>query len=258
MRLLLKHLLVICASITSLPVLAQTATSPITSALQASLQAEVGTVSLQDATLGGTAETIAGADDETGSFTFRGTAGGCSRVDIGLTSGTLSETRQPGISSPLGAWMGEDGVAHSSVQHNLMSGYWWPFPALIVNQLLTDSSMVVTFIGSEGSLFHFSGYQQRSGASPGINSTLQQLTHFDLWLNGTTLLPAQLSFDIHPDTNAGVDIPVQVQYLNYQTIAGVTVATHIQKLINNTVAVDAQIQTVNINTGLTPGVFSLQ
>lgn len=236
----------------------QAATSPVTTALQSSLHAMVGQNNVQDVTLSGQAEYIAGSDDETGSFTYRATAAGCSRTDLGLTSGTRSETRQPGNASPLGAWMGEDGVVHASVQHNLMSGYWWPFPALIVSDLLTDSSMVVTFVGQEGPLLHLSAYQQHAGASPGVNATLQQLTQFDLWLNASTLLPAQLSFNIHPDSNAGLNIPVVVQFSNYQTIGGILVPASAQKYVNSTLAIDAQIQSVGINTGLTSSVFSLQ
>ena len=236
---------------------AQSVSTPVTQALQASATAMIGASTLQDVTLNGSAEAITGADDETGSFTFRATAAGSSRIDLVFTSGTRSETRQFGQGAPYGAWMNEDGVQHPSAQHNLMSGYDWPFPELILNQFLTDPLMSVAFVGQEGTLLHLSGYEQRSGVSSAANSLLQHITQVDLWLDSTTLLPAQASFTIHPDGNAGFDIPVSIAFLNYQKLNGVVIPTHVQKFVNGTLAVDAQIQSISINTGLTSSAFSL-
>jgi hypothetical protein len=138
-----------------------------------------------------------------------------------------------------------------------MTGYHWAFPAFIVNQFLTNSSVNVTFVAQEGTLLHFSAYQQPSGVSAAVVATVQQLTQVDLWLNATTLLPAQLSYSIHPDANAGLVVPVLVQFSNYQTLDGITVPTQIQKYVNSTLVLNAQIQSVSINTGLSASIFSL-
>jgi len=258
MKARLSFLMLACSIAVPVLLHGQTVTSQVRTVLQGSSQAMVGDRNIQDVTLTGTAQFTAGSEDDTGSFTFRGLAGGFSRIDLGLTSGERSETRQPGNGSPSGAWTIGDGVLHASAQHNLMSGYWWPSPALIVNDLLTNSWTVVTFLGEEGSLAHFSAYQQRAGASSGINATSKQLTQFDLWLDATTLLPAKLSFSIHPDQNAGFDIPVRIEFSNYQAVNGIVIPTHVQKFINNTLTLDAQIQSASINSGLTASVFTLQ
>lgn len=236
---------------------AQTVSTPVTQYLQASVTAMIGASTLQDVTLSGSAESIAGADDETGAFTFRATSTGSSRIDLAFTSGTRSQTRQFGQGAPSGAWMDEDGVPHASSQHNLMSGYDWPFPELILNQFLTDPLMSVTFVGQEGTLLHFSGCEQRTGISSAANGLLQHLTQVDLWLDPTTLLPAQASFNIHPDGNAGFDIPVRIDYLNYQTLSGVVIPTHVQKFVNANLVLDAQIQSISVNAGLPSSAFSL-
>jgi hypothetical protein len=247
-----------CILGTQLPTHAQSASQSIRSILQSSLNTMVGAKTIDDITLSGNVEFIAGSTDETGAFTFRGTTTGFSRVDVALPSGTRSDTRQPGNGTPLGAWTFGDGVVHASVQHNLMSGYWWASPVLIVNQILTDPSMVVAFDGEEGSLAHFTAHEQTVGASAGANATLGHLTEFDIWLDASSLLPARLSFSIHPDSNAGLDIPVQVQFSGYQTVGGVVTPTHVQRLINDTLVLDVQIQSASMNTGLTSAVFSLQ
>jgi hypothetical protein len=239
------------------PTSAQNAASPVTTALQTSLQAMAGPNNVQDVTLSGTAEAIAGSDDETGSFTFRATSAGCSRVDLGLPSGTRSETRQPGDNSPFGSWTNGSGGPYPLAQQNLLAGYDWAFPALILNQMLTTSTMSVTFVGQEGTLLHFTAFQQPTGVSAAVDATVQYLTQFDLWLDATTLLPVQLAFSAHPDSNAGLVIPVQVQFSNYQTLGGISVPTQLQKTINGTVVLNAQIQSVSVNTGLSTSIFSL-
>lgn len=239
--------------------LAQNATSPVTQALQASLQAMIGSSNVQDVTLNGTAEAIAGSDDETGSFVFRATATGSSRVDLGLTSGTRSETRQPGNGSPSGSWSNALGGPFPLAQHNLLTGYDWAFPAFIETQMLTNSAIIVTFVGQEGALLHLTATQQPpSGLSAAAGATAQHLTQFDLWLSTSTFLPAQLTFNIHPDNNAGMDIPVEVQFSNYQNLGGIMIPGHIQKFVNNTLALDAQIQTAVINSGLSASTFTIQ
>jgi hypothetical protein len=47
-----------------------------------------------------------------------------------------------------------------------------------------------------------------------------------------------------------VDIPVAIQYSNYQTISGVTLPLHVQKYINNGLTLDLQIQSASFNSGL--------
>lgn len=236
----------------------QAIASSVSTVLRASLQTMLGSKSVQDVSLTGTAENFAGSDDETGSFTFRATSTGYTRVDLGLPSGVRSESRQPGNNAPFGSWIMGNGVLHAAAQHNLMSGYYWAFPALIVNDMLTNPSALVSFVGIEGTLAHFSVYEQQPTASTAYNGVLQSLTKYDLWLDSSTLLPAKLAFNIHPDSTEGLDIPVQVQFSNYETISGTVTPTTVQKSVNNTLVLDAQIQSVSINTGLTADTFSLQ
>jgi hypothetical protein len=80
----------------------------------------------------------------------------------------------------------------------------------------------------------------------------------DLYLDATTLLPAKLEFNLHPDRDAGTDIPVRIEYANYQTVNGVVLPHHLQKYLSNSLTQDIQIQTANFNSGLTASALSAQ
>jgi hypothetical protein len=85
--------LLVC-SLLAVPLLAQTTTStpqPIT-VLQNALKALVGSTAINDVTLTGTAERIAGSDDETGTVTYRAVTG-CNRLDLNLSQGTRNGIR---------------------------------------------------------------------------------------------------------------------------------------------------------------------
>ncbi len=50
---------------------------------------------------------------------------------------------------------------------------------------------------------------------------MQHLAQMNFYLDPTTLLPVALSFSTHPDNTELLDISVQIQFSNYQTIGGV-------------------------------------
>jgi hypothetical protein len=45
----------------------------------------------------------------------------------------------------------------------------------------------------------------------------------DFYLDAATFLPAAANLNIHPDSDATTNIPVQVLYSNYQNVNGILV-----------------------------------
>jgi hypothetical protein len=249
--------ILVCALTSAIGAIGQSAASPVTTALQTSITGMLGTNNVQDVTLTGTVTAIAGSDDENGTFTFRATSTGSSRIDLGLSSATRSETRLLANGMPSGQW--SNGTAVTALaQHNLFTGLFWPFPAYTLQTLLNDPTMTVTFVGQEGSLLHLAASGQQAGVTPTAASLHQALTQIDFWLDSTTFLPAQMLFNVHPDSNAALNIPVLVEFSNYQMIDGITTATHVQKYINNTLTLDIQVQSLATNSGLNAATFTLQ
>jgi hypothetical protein len=226
--------------------------------LRASLSALSGQTLTRDVTIVGTAERVAGSEDETGSFTFKALSSGSSRIQIDLSSGTLTDNRQVSSSGRSGSWSSGDGIQHQMAGHNLMVDSTWCFPAFILQRLLTDRD-AVTSIGLEGTLVHLQSYEIAPSGWPQAATDLnRRMTQIDLYLDPATFLPARIRFNIHPDNNALIDIPVSIEFSSYQSIGGAVVPMHVVKYVNNTLALDARMQHVSLNTGLSLSEFAAQ
>jgi len=248
-------------------VLAQTPTtqssSQALSLLQNSLVALTGGKSITDVTLTGTVHRIAGSDDETGSATLKALTTGEARIDLVLASGTYTEVRAFPNSGPTGSWVGPDGVIHAISQHNLLTDPAWFFPALTATRIVS-SGYAVTYVGHETIDSHavehiyVTRQFQAVGAPPSWTpEPLQRLAGMDVYLDSASLLPASICFNVHPDNNALLDIPVVIRFSDYRATRGVQTPFRIERFFNNSLDLDLQLQDSSVNSGLSPASFSL-
>jgi len=230
--------------------------------LQNSLSALSGGQSVTDVTLSGTARRIAGSDDDTGTAVFKALASGASRTDLSLSSGQHSEACDLSATTPAGAWSGPDRIAHAIAYHNLLTEPAWFFPAFAIVRRLSASGYVATYVGHEThngkAVEHVAVSQPPSSQITSGAPLIQHLTEVDFFLDSSTFLPSAIAFSIHPDDNALLDIPVEVQFSDYRAVNGAQVPYHVQKYLNNGLILDFQAQTVTFNTGLSASTFSAQ
>ena len=230
--------------------------------LQRSLGALSGAQTLTDVTLSGTARRIAGSDDETGTAVFKALALGAGRTDLSLSSGQRSEVCDLSAATPAGAWSGPDRISHPIAFHNLISEPAWFFPAFAIARRLSAPGYIATYIGHEThngqAVEHISVSQTSSSHSPSGALLLQHLSQIDFFLDSTTLLPEAISFNIHPDDDAGLDIPVEIRYSDYRTVNGTQVPFHIRKFLNNGLTLDLQFSNAVFNSGLSPSAFTVE
>jgi hypothetical protein len=233
---------------------------PVTSSqasvlLQRSLSALTGGHAITDVTLTASARRIAGSDDETGTGTLKAVATGASSVELTLPSGQRSEIMNTSATLPTGSWSGPDGTAHSMAYHNMLTGPFWFFPAFALAASSSGPGAVVTYIGHEThndqAVEHLSITQSSPVGIITSDPSYPHLTQLDFFLDSTTFLPAALDFTIHPDHNELQDIPVEIRFAAYTAVNGTQVPFHIQKLINNSFALDLQIQNASLNAGIT-------
>lgn len=232
-------------------------------------------VGVNDVTLTGTAQRTAGSDDETGTATVTATVAGDSRLSLSFPSGTRMEIRNSagappsgapsGTSVPIGAYAGPDGVVHPMAGQNVMTDPTWFFPAFTLSRLVS-TNYTLTYVGPEAyngqQILHISASQQFSPSAPGqtpmeFPNLIQHLSQTDVYIDPASLLPVALIFDIHPDTNAFVDILARIQFSNYQAVNGVQVPLEIQKFLNNSLALDLQFSNATLNSGLSAAQFQI-
>jgi hypothetical protein len=230
--------------------------------LQKALAALTGSTPITDVTLSGTARRIAGSDDESGTVVVKALAGIGTRIDLTLPSGIRSEIRNTSSLPIAGSWSGSEGVAHAVSYHNLLTDPGWA-PAFTLGALLVAPNAVITYVGPETrngqSVIHLTASQQFPDLAADIKaaSLMQHLTQTDLYLDAATGLPGAITFNIHADNDANLDIPVEIDFSSYQAVSGAQVAFHVQQFINNSLALDLKFTSATLNSGLSSSVFAV-
>jgi len=223
-----------------------------------SITALTGGTTINDVTLTGNVTWIAGSDNEQGTATLKALGTGESRMDLVLPSGTRTEIRDASTGIGQGQWIAPSGTSGLFAYQNCVTDAVWFFPAL--GSLAAGPSIVLTYIGQETrngqSVQHIQSYVYQSGQS-GTGPTMQQLSTMDFYLDATTLLPASVVFNAHPDSDAGANINVEIDFSAYQSVNGATVPMHIQKFVQGSLAVDLTISGAAFNTGLQLSDFTI-
>ena len=223
--------------------------------LQKSLAVLVGNVSISDVTLTGTVRCIAGSDDESGSATLKALSSGVARTDLNLPSGSRSELTDLSSIAPSGSSSGPSAVSRAIPFHNLLSEPSWSFPAFSIARRLSSPAFVATYVGHESrdgqAVEHISISQTPPSADLAATPTFAHLTQIDFFLDSTTLLPVAITFNIHPDDNELLDIPVEIRFSDYRASGGTQIPFHIQKSLNGSLVLDFRAQSAVLNSGLT-------
>jgi hypothetical protein len=241
-----------------------TTTAPIQAStlLQSALSALSGGQTLTDVALTGAANSIAGSYNETGKATLKSVVGGGSSLNLSLPSGQHNEIVNTSQTPPVGSWTGPDGNVHEMAFHNLLVGPFWFFPVFALTTSSTAQGAVVSYVGAETRngepTLHLTITQSLPFAAPPNIPSYAHLTQLDFFLDSTTLLPAALDFNIHPDNDETLDIPVEIRFTSYTTVNGAQIPFHIQKFINNTLSLDLQIQSATLNSGISVSSFAAQ
>jgi len=138
----------------------------------------------------------------------------------------------------------------------------WFFPALTLTKILTSPTAVVTLVGEETkggiAATHLTTIQQVPDVPADTAALEQHLSQTDVFLDAVSLLPIFLDFNIHPENNALLDMPVEIRFSDYRAVNGVQVPFHIQRYLNNTLILDIELQTVTVSSGLTASAFEIQ
>jgi hypothetical protein len=261
----LSVLIILCVAGTSLhaATAAQRDPQAITLAQQ-SLQALVGTTALSDATLQGTANFTAGSDEESGAFTLEFKGDQESKAVLNLSGGQRQEIRNAQTGGPQGVWIGTDGQKHAMLQHNLLVPAASFFPALVLAEALNDPSIQLAYVGQEmkGDVVvqHVQLWRTipTGLASDAEIKLFEHMTTVDVYLAAANSLPVALDFNAHPDNNEKLDIPVEIQYSDYQKTNGLLLPVRVQKFFNGSLQLDLSIAGVAVNSGIPDSEFNTQ
>jgi hypothetical protein len=251
----LKQLAVtFCLLLIPFTVHSQSDPQAVTLATQA-LAALDGTTQISDVTLTGTATRTVGSDVESGSITLKALQTLYSRYDLTTTSATLTEVRSVTTSGvPQGYWVNPDGSFQYMAAHNCQTGPVWFFPALSSLALVANPLYTVSYIGLEthngNQVQHIRFLLTPSTTAAAVPLALQNLSVSDVYLDPTSSLPVAIAFMTHADADGGTNIPVEIDFSNYQAVNGVQIPFRVQKLLNGTLFLDVTVQSAVLNSGI--------
>jgi len=225
--------------------------------IASSLKALTGSVTVNDVIVQAAANYVAGSDEETGTATLTALGNQESLVQLNLSGGSRQEIRN----GPAGAWSGPDGTAHSMATHNCWADASWFFPALTLEAVATDPLTSVSYLGTDTSkgkpLLHLQVTRAPSGQAASVTTLILGLSTMDIYFDPQSFLPLVLDFNTHPDSDANPNIPVEIQFGNYQSSNGALVPFRIQKFLQRTLLLDLTVTSVLVNSGVPAGTFTL-
>ena len=256
--------LVLCLLLTTLlasSIKAQTTTPTrdpqALTAIASSLKALTSGTTVNDVILQTTANYTAGSDEESGTGTLTASGNLMSLVQLNLSGGTREEVRNGNA----GSWIGPDGTAYSMALHNCWTDASWFFPTLTLEAIVSNAQTNVAYLGTDTSkgtpLLHIQVTNAPAGQATSVASLILSLSTMDIYLNPQSFLPVVLDFSTHPDTNANVPLPVEIQFGNFQTLGGVLVPLQIQKYLQGSLFVSFVVSNASINSGVPPSTFTL-
>lgn len=223
-----------------------------------SITAMTGRNAIGDVTLTGNVTWSGGATPETGTATLLASGTAESRMNLSLPSGTRAEIRDASTGVAQGKWIAQSGASGLFASQNCATDAVWFFPAL--GSLAAGPSVVLTYVGQEihngATVQHIQSYIYQPNP-PGVSPSPQQLSTMDFYLDATTFLPAAVAFNAHPDSTSNTNLPVEIDFFNYQAVNGVAVPTHIQRSVQGNVLVDITISAASFNTGLPLSDFNI-
>jgi hypothetical protein len=264
----LKRLLLsFCLVFAVFPTFAQqpVATTPVTknpqgiAIMRTAVSAMAGSAQISDVTLTGQALRIVGSDVANGTFTLKALGANESRLDVTTSGGVQSELRNLSNGVPQGSWIGKDGAVGTIAAHNCLTQAVWFVPTLSLLDAISNPNISVAYIGSEsknGEAVQHVHFTLQYQASPESNQLIANLSGTDVYFSAASGLPIAVKFNIHPDSDAGTNIPVDIEFSNYQPMNGILMPFHVQKFVNGSLFLDLQVETVALNTGLNDSVFS--
>lgn len=218
--------------------------------LSSVFKAVLGGAVVKSIQLSGNATWTLGSETEQGTVTASADNTGTSSLQL---SGGINRTE---TETAIGAgrvcqWSGADNKLHPIASLNCLKPMEWLFPALTLQPGLTPAS--AGFLDFGLSSFNI-GQLRRLQAQlviPGIPIDLQpnamRSTTMNLGVDPASFLPRVLTYRVHPDSGAMLEITIEIRYSDYRKIGNAEIPFHIQRYINGTLQLDLQITSATLS-----------
>ena len=208
---------------------------------------------IQRITLSGNATWHAGGQEDSGPVTLTASPTGEFQLTLQLSGGQRLENRTGTGTSATCNWAGSDGIAHTIDLGNCWKPAVWFLPSISLQSPMLSSSLVAADLGQEAigsdstSYRHLKTQLQPVGLPAEMMASMAKRSATDIGLDPTTMLPAVLAYEVHPDNGASIPISIEAHYSNYQDVNGVKIPFLIQRYVNNYLQLEISLTTAQVN-----------
>jgi hypothetical protein len=213
-------------------------------------QALWGGVPVHQVELSGTATRYAGSDVEQGAVTLTATAAGSSSMELSfgdMSRKVTTTALDPGRQC---AWS-RNGTSHQMGYMNCLKPLVWFLPGITLQSSLMPSSIGIDDLGTaqvDGMSFRRLQIQAvMSGLDKELLKECMKRSSMNLDLNPRTLLPARLSYILHPDDGSQTKIHIEIRFSDYRKAGNTEIPYHIERYVNGSLQLDIQINSVNLS-----------
>lgn len=202
--------------------------------------------------LTGTAIWYADGPEDTGTATLTASSTGAAQLQLSLSKSGVRTELQDSIGPTMTCqWSYGSQTLQSADAMNCWKGEVWFLPALSLQAATLPVSVGVVDYGvdadSSGSFHHLQSQMVVPGLPGKMTAQVMQESTTDIGLDPVSLLPARLSYKVHPDDGAPIQVPIEVRFSNYQKIGGVEVPFLIRRYINGSLQLEVSVQSAEIN-----------
>lgn len=204
--------------------------------------------------LTGTATWHAGSLEDSGTVSLTASTDGSSQMQLVLgTTGAKSETQTGAGSDASCQWAGADGVAHQIASDNCWRPAVWFLPTLslqrsLLPDYLESADLGMGTVGSgTASYRHLQSQLVFTGLPAKMTTDITHQSTTNLGLDPVSLLPAVLTYSVHPDSGAQVPITIEVRYSDYRATNGAQIPFHIQRYVNGSLQLDILVSSAQVN-----------
>lgn len=255
-----------------------TQTPQAASIIQQSIAAMTGGTLITDVTMTGSVTVNNGSATQSGTVRLVGTAAGQSQLTLALPSGTWVTTENFAGNPRTSTLNGPSGTAQDTSPEDMMGpSPAWFCPALLMGAAATQK-FAASYVAQESrngsTVSHISIWPQSASTTPiyssspnqGVqilNGPSQPSTFYpgqhELYVDITTQLPQALILRFRgqrqANTNLDLTQPIYIQqeidFSNYQQVAGRLMPFHTQVRAGGYVLMDIQISSIAFNSGVT-------
>lgn len=242
-------LLVIGISLFSRPLLAQTSSTTQTFLLEAS-HAFGGNQPVSSVALIGDANFVAGGTRTTGAITLIARADGSSQFQFSAGTASRNELQDTFTNGQGCTWSGNDNIVHAAAGQNCMLPFAWflPQPGLFSAELPGSGIFEVAVPASTTgqTVLHWSPQSPPDFTSEQA-ALLSHAGSWDLYFDTGTLLPTEIRYAAHPDSNAALNIPVRIVYSDYRVVDGAEIPFRIRRYFNGVLSFDITIDNATVS-----------